>query len=60
MFDLPQPHVCTLNDNALRAAALGSTGRITPDVAIVSASSAVAEDLVRHAACPVLFVPTTS
>jgi hypothetical protein len=47
------------SDHALRAAALGPTGRIMPDVVIVSKSSAVAEDLIRHAACPVLFVPTT-
>jgi nucleotide-binding universal stress UspA family protein len=59
MFDLPQPYVGTASDHALRAAALGSTGRIMPDVVIVSKSSAVAEDLIRHAACPVLFVPTT-
>jgi universal stress protein A len=59
LFDLRQSHTCTLNDAALRAEALGPTARITPDVAIVSSSSAVAGDLVRHAACPVLFVPTT-
>jgi nucleotide-binding universal stress UspA family protein len=60
MFDLSQRHACTLDDNGIRAAALGPTGRITPDVVIVSASSPVAEDLIRRAACLVLFVPTTS
>ena len=60
LFDLPRPGVRTLVDELLRAEALGVKGHVAPDVAIVSASSELADDLLRHAHCAVLFVPEAS
>ena len=58
LFGVSRARVRRLDDERVRAEALAAEG--APDVAIVSASSGAATDLLRHAHCPVLFVPSAS